>query len=413
MDFLASIDTPSVAAAIFLISATLAIGMTAFWQIGRTEPGFGYWVAAQWSLSLGLVMLFARGFVALPVSVGFGNGLFFVTLILVRMGIGRFRERAVPIWPDASIAALIVIAITINAASGGLIETRTALVGATLSLLALRCASALHGLTGLMRAIGRFTQRGLLLVSFLMLVRAVVAVLSKPGDYPLFQPGLVNSSLFLTIAVACVALPFVLVVLNNARTLQQLHLAREAAESASETDALTGLMNRRGLFRSIRGFDRTQLIGVCLIDLDHFKRVNDNHGHDVGDRVLMQVAKLLQEEAPDCLIARMGGEEFLMVVPDADHTETLETAERIRVAVAQKLGPRSGLNTLITTSIGSCSGPRLRFDELLTSADLALYRAKNAGRDRALGSAPGDAALTPSGRQVRYRTVRQPERSRS
>ncbi len=408
-----SLDTPSIAFVIFLIAMMLAFGMTAFMKWGRSEQGFGLWVLAQWSLSLGMLALFAREVVPLWISVAVGNALLFLTLALVRLGIARFRERALPVWPDFAVAALITFAITLNALTDGHIEDRIALVAATLAFLSMRCATALQGLTGQLRTVGLFGQCVMLTVAVTMVVRGFIAAVGDPTSASVFEAGLASASVFLSVALATVALPFFLLILNYTRLLEQLHHARAAAESASETDSLTGLMNRRGLFRSIRDFDRTRLIGVCLIDLDHFKAVNDSFGHDVGDRVLMKLARLLQDEVPDGVHARLGGEEFLLVLPDADHLETLDTAERVRVAVAHRLGPESGLHTLITTSIGTCSGPRLRFDELLTSADLALYRAKNAGRDRALGSAPGDAARTPSGRQVRYRTVRQPERSRS
>lgn len=403
-----SLDTPSIALVIFLIATMLAIGMTVLWRWGKTERGFGFWVAAQWALSIGMLALFARAVVPLWISVAIGNALLFMTMVFVRIGLARFRELDLSIWPDLAIAGLITTALALNAATGGHIENRIALIGATMAFLALRCASALHGMNGPLRVVRQFAQSVMMLIATLMVIRGWIAAVGDSSGSSLFEVGLAGATIFLSVAVATVALLFILVALNSARTLELLQRERDSAETASETDALTGLLNRRGLFRMIEDLDSSRLVGVCLIDLDHFKKVNDSHGHDVGDQVLTVLAALMKESAPDCLSARLGGEEFVMVIPDADRTQTLEQAEKLRVAVARELGLRSGLEQRITTSIGTCAGPKGRFSELLTSADLALYRAKSAGRDRTLGAGPGETSQTPSGRRVRHRSTREP-----
>lgn len=402
-----SLDTPSIALVIFLIATLLAVGMSFLRRWGPTERGFEFWVAAQWALSLGMLALFARAIAPLWLSVALGNGLLFAAMILIRAGIARFRDLPLPLWPDIAVSALITAAITLNAASGGHIEDRIALVGATMALLSLRCATALHGVTGAQQLPARFAQGTMLFIATLMVIRGFIGAVGDPAGGNLFEVGLAGASIFLTVAIATVALPFILVALNSARMMESMNRARVEAESASEHDVLTGLLNRRGLFKKLAELESSRLVGICLVDLDHFKRVNDNYGHDVGDRALKVLAELMKENAPGCMHARLGGEEFLMVVLDADRAQTVEQAEQLRRAVAKELGLRSGLEQIITTSIGTSTGPRGRFSELLTSADLALYKAKNAGRDRTLGSGPGDASQTPSGRRVRYRSRRQ------
>ena len=119
---------------------------------------------------------------------------------------------------------------------------------------------------------------------------------------------------------------------------------------------------------------------VLILDIDHFKRVNDTYGHQTGDRVLQDVATALREvsRAGD-LVARLGGEEFAAALPGARATDALRYAGRVadRLAALQK--------PTVSTSVGICvPGPRARTcDDLLRHADNALYAAKAAGRDRA------------------------------
>ncbi len=162
----------------------------------------------------------------------------------------------------------------------------------------------------------------------------------------------------------------------------------------ARTDPLTGLVNRRVLFEDLTGeVARAQRYGrplsLVLLDLDHFKQVNDLHGHPVGDRVLCGVAQRLLEFArAGELVARLGGEEFGWVLPETGTPGALAAVERFREALAadpflSRLG--------VTASVGVCElGWGAGADDLYAAADAALYAAKAAGRDRALAAvAPG------------------------
>jgi diguanylate cyclase (GGDEF)-like protein len=145
-------------------------------------------------------------------------------------------------------------------------------------------------------------------------------------------------------------------------------------------DALTGVRNRRGLAEAITGRRNVALL-VC--DLDHFKRVNDHFGHDLGDRVLIRFGELLRDLARDTDIPmRLGGEEFCVVLPNTSRTGALRAAERLRRETAREL--RALVPGGITVSIGvaiSSDGPANE-RALLAAADRGLYAAKAAGRDR-------------------------------
>jgi diguanylate cyclase (GGDEF)-like protein len=166
--------------------------------------------------------------------------------------------------------------------------------------------------------------------------------------------------------------------------------AERRMESMALTDPLTGLLNRRSMEQRLReaahGFQRSGCaFSVVMADVDHFKRVNDVHGHAVGDRVLRAVATLFGEglRGHDA-VARWGGEEFLLLLPDTDAPTACEVAERLRAAVAAQLGVAAGIaDSAVTMTFGVAVLERgMRVGECLKRADEALYAGKDAGRNR-------------------------------
>jgi diguanylate cyclase (GGDEF)-like protein len=159
------------------------------------------------------------------------------------------------------------------------------------------------------------------------------------------------------------------------------------AERRAVVDPLTGLRNRREFERTLtiygpRSPDPATLI---YIDLDHFKRLNDSLGHPAGDAALKHVARLLEAAVRDGdLVARIGGEEFAVWLPRTALREGMEVAERIRRSVEEKSLTWSGSVCPLTASCGIASYPELVGDvtNLPAAADAALYRAKQAGRNR-------------------------------
>jgi diguanylate cyclase (GGDEF)-like protein len=160
-------------------------------------------------------------------------------------------------------------------------------------------------------------------------------------------------------------------------------------ETAAHTDPLTGLLNRRALDqafeRELGRAERTaQPVGVVILDIDGFKRFNDERGHLHGDRALQRLGRVLGEKtrAEDC-VARIGGEEFAIIAPDCDTAGALALAERLRRGVEVEFG-EDGL----TASCGVASHPEggATPPDLIAAADMALYRAKASGRNRALAA---------------------------
>jgi diguanylate cyclase (GGDEF)-like protein len=170
--------------------------------------------------------------------------------------------------------------------------------------------------------------------------------------------------------------------------------------AVAQTDGLTGIANRRAfdqaLERAIRRAHRTnEPLSLLLLDLDHFKALNDTAGHGAGDEVLRRFAGILAQAArrPDDVAARYGGEEFALILPATDQAGALEVAQRLResLAGAQIPHPR-GIDGLVTVSIGAVtadSSTELSARVLVSAADARLYEAKKSGRNRAVvGSFP-------------------------
>lgn len=151
------------------------------------------------------------------------------------------------------------------------------------------------------------------------------------------------------------------------------------------TDSLTGLRNRRYITRHLEGLLRSGQAALLLLDVDRFKAVNDTHGHAAGDMVLRVVAQRMKEHlrAVDVL-ARFGGEEFVVAMANATEEEAMQVAERLRTAVAEEaVRLEGGMSLRITASIGvALARPGEGLQQLMAAADAALYRAKGNGRDR-------------------------------
>ena len=160
-------------------------------------------------------------------------------------------------------------------------------------------------------------------------------------------------------------------------------------------DSLTGLYNRSYFLAQFGALaDRSGVkglgVGLLMLDIDHFKRINDHHGHDVGDAVLREVANVLRQATrSDDLVARYGGEEFVIALPVAAPDGATERAERLRTSLAARRMLAAGVPVQVTASVGvaftAADRPR-SVAALLATADRGLYQAKNAGRDRTVFS---------------------------
>lgn len=219
-------------------------------------------------------------------------------------------------------------------------------------------------------------------------------MLDAPGGYFLFLES--GDWLFVaTLAILLAGFCFSLFVL--APTLQKVSSERTEMDERAQnlarqatTDPLTGMHNRRYFEEALKGYLREfnrmgATLGLLILDLDHFKSVNDNYGHDMGDLVLKEVALRMRAVCREHdVVARLGGEEFALITPYANREQLLGVAERFR-SMVEALAIRNG-NIIIrpTVSIGVATneGGVDNIEDLIKAADRKLYQAKHAGRNR-------------------------------
>jgi diguanylate cyclase (GGDEF)-like protein len=177
------------------------------------------------------------------------------------------------------------------------------------------------------------------------------------------------------------------VAFENARLLEKI-------QQIAITDDLTGLYNRRGLFEIGRlEIERTRRynlpLSAIVMDIDHFKRVNDQYSHAVGDQVLRSFAKCVQENTRELdVIGRIGGEEFALLLPGSNHKSAHRTADRLQNLIAENVTETGFGEIRITVSQGVAEMDSSMEDlnDLVQAADRALYRAKETGRNKVVSS---------------------------
>ena len=252
---------------------------------------------------------------------------------------------------------------------------------------------------------------------------AMVAVLSLPviASYALLDPSLPHTAAHFRalVAMATIFMMAFLLFIQHHRLNRELRRTNIVLHEASLTDPLTGLRNRRYFSATIEadvsqalrahadGHDaRTRDLVFYLIDVDDFKEVNDRHGHDVGDRVLVEMTRRLSSSIRHSdVLVRWGGEEFLIISRYTDRREAELLAQRVLAAVGDKpfTVAETGEAISRTCSVGWAAFPwfpanprAVSYEEVLTVADRGLNRAKQLGKNRAVGMLPATGKLAPT-----------------
>ena len=238
-----------------------------------------------------------------------------------------------------------------------------------------------------------FTGAAFSVQALVFAVRAVVVLMAPPDSYGLYMPTTINPVTFFVGSIVQLCLTFGFVLMLNYRLATNL-------QKLASSDALTGVMNRRSLdveaTRVIaRHVNTGEVMTVMLLDVNHFKNVNDTYGHAVGDRVLQTLASVIGGLIRDGdYFARYGGEEFCLVMPEMTEALALPIAERLREACAA-ISINTGEKPLsITISIGiaDSSSSADSFSALVAAADQAMYHAKRSGRNRVVSYSAMKAA---------------------
>ena len=362
----------------FMLSMLLGVTRTHH----KNFKGPGYWAVGNLFVGLGMVLVLMQlenQSVFLPATALIGAG-----LSLYINGIQAFSgnqpDHRIPLAVFAILFAVDVYFMVIHK------DIRTtvvidAIVFATVYLVCARMTFAQD--EGLLGNLYWITSTLFTLLALLMIGRAVSAMSVDIAVFDSFAAWPVNAYTFMVGAVSQFFISSLFVLMLSYKLNKNL-------TTMVTVDALTGILNRRGLEESclkIQALCRRMHVGmaVLLIDIDHFKTVNDVHGHLNGDEVLKFItASVVSALRTGDAIGRYGGEEFAVFMPNANESEAIVLAERIRMTVEKNHFKKGKLNIPVTVSIGVADSVHAGYDfnGLIEAADTALYSAKNTGRNK-------------------------------
>ncbi len=228
-----------------------------------------------------------------------------------------------------------------------------------------------------------FTGATFTILATLFLVRAIIVFLAPPNSYGLYSQTPINPISFFIGSMAQMCLTFGFVLMLNYRLSADL-------QKLAASDSLTGALNRRSLeqeaTRLLARCSRTgDTLAIMMIDVDHFKSINDRYGHPTGDEVLKRLAEVAQKTIrSDDYFARYGGEEFCILLPSTLEKDAWVLADRLRQVYAAMVMEFDGevLRSTISIGVSDSVHAGLEFTALVTAADQAMYRAKQEGRNR-------------------------------
>lgn len=369
---------------LIVMVATNTVLAIALW-IGngrRLQGGLAQWTIALSAQAAAFALFAGRGLVPDWASLVAGNGLLGVSLSFMAAAIVAFRAGALPAVVHVACGA------TAAFAAGALLHTEDARIILVNLLFAAGQVALLALAWKPVEGVGA-GARGLFLASFVLgaaslLSRAAVRLAWPDSGDAFLAPSIIHA-IGLMIAYTAVLLSSV------SFLLMQKDRADFLAGQLASLDPLTGAFNRR-TFIELAGKQLSRArrldapLSLVLLDIDHFKRVNDTHGHLAGDEVLKRFAELVRDQLRrEDIFVRYGGEEFCLLLPDVPGPGAVALAGRIRRAVSKAAFVADGEAIELTVSAGVAArldeGPEA-LDALIARADEALYIAKNRGRNR-------------------------------
>ena len=380
---------------IYMVAAVSCLGLGALqllaWLTGRFERWPALWGASNLLLGAGLFCIGLRGAAPDWLSISVGNVVTLAGYGMLLVTVRSFAGRVHP-WRSYALLVLLMGALAGLTHQGPEQFAHRLALGSMLAAL-IDCA--------VLREAARIARREQLASAWVLaalfvptlllyLARAVMAELGMLGDVGLFSgQGGAHPWLALVATLFLSLRGIALFLMSSERAQKRLSLL-------AQNDPLTGVLNRGGLHDAVarmqqpgrRSADRHRgidAVALLLIDLDHFKSLNDNHGHARGDDVLRLFTALVKRQSRNGdLVARMGGDEFLVVMPGATLGQAVDAGERLCMAFRTAVAGQAELQVRPTLSIGVTYGAILPegLDELIKHADQALYQAKRLGRDQ-------------------------------
>jgi diguanylate cyclase (GGDEF)-like protein len=373
---------PTLFLVMVVVGAALTVLVASVGSRGRHD-GLTLWAVAMALHTIAYILFGQRGRISDLATIVVANTLLSATFALFAEALYQFQRRPAPharIW-----LPVVLVAVSFYFLQGA--------HGPRLALgqvvFAGQCSLVLFALLQKRReTIGRgqyFVATAFILVIAVLVLRLAGLATGNAETLALMASNQVQALSFLTSIVCLVILSLGLVVMTKER-------ADERNRVLAMQDELTGLTNRRSILDALEqqlamARRSGQPLSLLMLDLDHFKRVNDSFGHLAGDAVLRQVAAGIASRLRTQDIAgRYGGEEFLVILPGTTADGAVQLAEELRTSIAaERIEIGEGHRVTITISIGVCGGiptADQRVEDLIDAADRALYRAKENGRDR-------------------------------
>ena len=274
-------------------------------------------------------------------------------------------------------------------------ERGRGLVPVALGVLLVSAVAGLDYVTGAAVSVDLLYVLAVMAVTWVGCRRHAVLVAVLAAAEGLAAQTAIGSGAALTLSAAWNALTDLVVLTLVAVLLDSLHRALEHQRHLATVDSLTGALNRRAFEiaaerERLRSARHGGALSLAYLDVDHFKAANDRLGHHAGDRMLEQVAAAIAQavRATD-LFARMGGDEFVLLLPETDAREAMAVVQRVRAAAAAA-ARAAGYPAALSAGIATFRFPPESVDAMLAAADNLLYKAKEAGRDRVVGAvSPG------------------------
>ena len=367
---------------IVIVYALLGGLQLLLWRLQRRETAMLFWGLSLLSCGLGAFLVILRGVLPDWLSIGVANVLNALGYLMSTVGLLRFARRPVAwgwVCSTPLLIGLLFVFVPFFAQQAG---PRVVLMAALLVLVAgINLGICWRAQQKEPLRLRQIAMTAFALTGLFSIARATVTVFyTPPADF--MDPSKTQPLLMLIGLALLLFWNLSLMLIPGERLQNQLR-------RAAQDDALTNLLNRGGFnLLAQRQLERcrhaARPTSVLLMDLDHFKRVNDGHGHDAGDRLLCAFAETVRAQSRSTdLVARYGGEEFCALLPGADHSAAMVIADRIRQQFSKVTVPVDGIALGTTVSIGVAEIAATETVEgALLRADQALYAAKREGRNR-------------------------------
>lgn len=365
-----------------LIGVSLSIALGFSCRVRPVCPGFWLWIFGLASSTLGLLFLWLRWCIPLWLSVGLGNGLLLLSYALLWLGFRQYTrsstkyDRWIFVIPVS--ASVILIWLTLSNSSSIIVRSQIVFTF-MLCLIFMTIIQALKG----RRAIETGRLLCVFTLSFTMAITLfrVIAIHQLDGHISLFDNSISGFVLMVASGMSLIWTASSIMLISSQWLQQRLY-------TRATHDSLTEIYNRYALFELSKTLEITnhltgKISSLAMIDIDHFKSVNDRYGHPVGDIVLREIAHVIKKQAR-CrdIVARYGGEEFVVVLTDCDLERAYAWSERIRKEISDIFITHKKISVTVSIGVAASTPDVYRLQDVLSLADEALYSAKNSGRNR-------------------------------